>query len=94
MGKKIIYTIIIDEKGNELERVKKTSNIILEPKTEIVKVGIKNETTTEDSNPIFTLVLLICLAIVFIHTSNHKDGNLKQFVQAKQNRLQVINLKK
>lgn len=87
----IIYTIIIDEKGNELERVKKASNIILEPKKEIVKVGIKNETTPEDSDPIFTLVLLICLGIVFIHASNHKDGNLiLNKIQKKHNGTKIL----
>ncbi len=72
--KKIIYIIITDENGKELKRVEKENNIILEPTTEIIKVGTKIEKNSDNS--IFFYVWLISLVVVFVYSSTNKEENL------------------
>lgn len=72
--KQIIYIVTTDESGNELKRVEKESNIILEPTTEIIKVGTKIENSSE--NPIFGYAWLISLVVVFTYSSLNKEAKL------------------
>lgn len=72
--KKVTYIVTTDESGKELKRVEKESTIILEPTTEIIKVGTKIENSSD--NPIIGYAWLISLVIVFTYSSVNKKEKL------------------
>ena len=79
--KEVVYTVLVDENGNEISREKKSETIIKEAKEQVVERGTYEETSTG----VFVL-WIICLIVAFYTAFKYKKGNLLLNKIQKQNK--------
>lgn len=69
--KEVQYTIITDKDGNIISKEKVSEKVTKEPVTEIIEKGTK-----ENQSGIIALLWLICIGVVLVYKTKHKQENL------------------